>query len=146
MLLGTLIGGFVEVFIPRQAIRRFLPERRYRAVFIGAALGVMFPVCECAIFPVVRSLLKKRIPLSAAVAFLLGDSGKFEGNRVTSEGMVYRNTKTGENVFMILRFAVVCCAADALFVQLVVTGSSTLPYLLVLPLIFSDSSCTPHPP
>ena len=72
MLIGTLVGGFIEVFIPQQAITRFLPERRYRAVFIGAALGVVFPVCECAIVPVVRSLLKKGIPLSAAVAFLLG--------------------------------------------------------------------------
>ncbi len=72
MLLGTLIGGFIEVFIPQQAIARFLPERRFRAVFIGAAMGVIFPICECAIVPVVRRLLKKGIPLSAAIAFMLG--------------------------------------------------------------------------
>jgi hypothetical protein len=35
-------------------------------------MGVIFPVCECAIIPVVRRLLKKGIPLSAAIAFLLG--------------------------------------------------------------------------
>jgi len=72
MLLGTLIGGFIEVFIPRETITRFLPERRWWAVFIAAAMGVIFPVCECAIIPVVRRLLKKGIPLSAAIAFLLG--------------------------------------------------------------------------
>jgi uncharacterized membrane protein YraQ (UPF0718 family) len=72
MLLGTLIGGFIEVFIPRETIIRFLPERRWWAVFIAAAMGVIFPVCECAIIPVVRRLLKKGIPLSAAIAFLLG--------------------------------------------------------------------------
>jgi len=72
MLLGALIGGFIEVFIPRETITRFLPERRWWAVFIAAAMGVIFPVCECAIVPVVRRLLKKGVPLSAAIAFLLG--------------------------------------------------------------------------
>jgi uncharacterized membrane protein YraQ (UPF0718 family) len=72
MLLGTLIGGFIEVFIPRETITRFLPEQRWWAVFIAAAMGVIFPVCECAIVPVVRRLLKKGVPLSAAIAFLLG--------------------------------------------------------------------------
>jgi uncharacterized membrane protein YraQ (UPF0718 family) len=33
---------------------------------------MIFPVCECAILPVVRRLLQKGIPLSAAIAFLLG--------------------------------------------------------------------------
>jgi uncharacterized membrane protein YraQ (UPF0718 family) len=72
MLLGTLIGGFIEVFIPQETITRFLPERRWWAVFVAAALGVIFPVCECAIVPVVRRLIKKGVPLSAAIAFLLG--------------------------------------------------------------------------
>jgi uncharacterized membrane protein YraQ (UPF0718 family) len=72
MLLGTLIGGFIEVFIPQETITRFLPERRWWAVFIAAAMGVIFPVCECAIVPVIRRLLKKGVPLSAAIAFLLG--------------------------------------------------------------------------
>jgi len=72
MLLGTLIGGFIEVFIPQETITRFLPERRWWSVFIAAAMGIIFPVCECAIVPVIRRLLKKGIPLSAAIAFLLG--------------------------------------------------------------------------
>ena len=72
MLLGTLIGGFIEVFVPQETIIRFFPERRWRAVFIAAALGVIFPVCECAIVPVIRRLLKKGVPLNAAIAFLLG--------------------------------------------------------------------------
>ena len=72
MLLGTLIGGFIEVFVSQETITRFLPERRWWSVFIAAGLGVIFPVCECAIVPVIRRLLKKGVPLSAAIAFLLG--------------------------------------------------------------------------
>jgi uncharacterized protein len=72
MLLGTLIGGFIEVFLPREKITRWLPEGRWWTIFIGAGIGLLFPVCECAIVPIVRRLLQKGVPLGAAVAFLLG--------------------------------------------------------------------------
>ena len=72
MLLGTLVGGVIEVFIPREKITRWLPEGCWWTVFLGAGIGLMFPVCECAIVPVVRRLLQKGVPLGAAVAFLLG--------------------------------------------------------------------------
>ena len=72
MLLGTLIGGFIEVFVSREKITRWLPEGRWWTVFIGAGIGIIFPICECAIVPVVRRLLHKGVPLSAAIAFLLG--------------------------------------------------------------------------
>ena len=72
MLLGSLIGGFIEVFISREKITRWLPEERWWTVLVGAGIGIVFPVCECAIVPVVRRLLHKGVPLSAAIAFLLG--------------------------------------------------------------------------
>jgi len=45
---------------------------------------------------------------------LLADAEKFDGKRVTAEGMVYRPAKNGEKTFMLFRFAIICCAADAL--------------------------------
>lgn len=72
MLIGTLVGGFIEVFVPQEKITRWLPEGRFMTVFTAAGLGIFFPVCECAVVPVVRRLLNKGVPLSAAVAFLLG--------------------------------------------------------------------------
>jgi uncharacterized membrane protein YraQ (UPF0718 family) len=72
ILVGSLIGGFIEEFIPRERLALILPEGKLRTVFIAAAMGIVFPVCECAIIPVVRRLLKKGVPFSAAVAFLLG--------------------------------------------------------------------------
>ena len=72
MLVGALAGGFIEVFVSQETITRFLPERRLITFFVAAGLGIVFPVCECAIVPVVRRLLHKGLPLGAAVAFLLG--------------------------------------------------------------------------
>lgn len=71
MLLGTLIGGFMEVFLSREVLIRILPKRKYDAIILAALLGIIFPVCECAIVPVVRKFLKKGMPLGSAVAFLL---------------------------------------------------------------------------
>jgi uncharacterized protein len=71
MLLGTLIGGFMEIFLSREALIRILPKRKYDAIILAALLGIIFPVCECAIVPVVRKFLKKGLPLGSAVAFLL---------------------------------------------------------------------------
>lgn len=71
MLLGTLLGGFIEVFLSRERLMNILPKRKYDAIIIAALLGIIFPVCECAIVPVVRKFLNKGMPLGSAVAFLL---------------------------------------------------------------------------
>jgi len=72
MLIGSLVGGFIEEFVPEERISSILPQGKLRTVFLAAGMGMAFPVCECAIVPVVRRLLNKGAPLSAAVAFLLG--------------------------------------------------------------------------
>lgn len=72
MLVGSLVSGFIEAFISKDRIASLVPRQRLYAVFAAAALGIVLPVCECAIVPVVRRLAKKGVPLSAVVAFLLG--------------------------------------------------------------------------
>ncbi|MDH3347887.1 MAG: permease [Desulfobulbaceae bacterium] len=72
MLVGSLAGGLIEVFMPDGLFDRLLKGKKYWAIFVGAGLGLIFPVCECAIIPVVRRLLGKGVPFSAAIAFLLG--------------------------------------------------------------------------
>jgi uncharacterized membrane protein YraQ (UPF0718 family) len=72
MLLGAAIGGLIEVFVSKGAILRILPAGRLPSVFLAAGLGMVFPVCECAIVPVVRRLFAKGLPLGAGIAFLLG--------------------------------------------------------------------------
>ncbi|HKK99928.1 MAG TPA: permease [Desulfotignum sp.] len=72
MLIGTLLGGFVEVFLSRDQLLRILPKEKKQAVAVAAFMGIIFPVCECAIVPVVRKFIQKGMPLGSAVAFLLG--------------------------------------------------------------------------
>ncbi len=72
MLLGSIVGGLIEAFVPQEWVSRSLAGRKHATIFIAAGLGLVFPVCECAIVPVVRRLLHKGVPLPAAIAFLLG--------------------------------------------------------------------------
>ena len=71
MLLGSLAGGVIEVFVPQEKLSSLLARRKLSAILIAAGMGLLFPVCECAIIPVIRRLLRKGIPFSAAVAYLL---------------------------------------------------------------------------
>ncbi|NQT17940.1 MAG: permease, partial [Planctomycetes bacterium] len=71
ILIGSLLSGAMEVFVPPGALGRLMPRRTLPAVAIGAACGVFLPMCECGIIPVVRRLLRKGVPLGAAVAYML---------------------------------------------------------------------------
>jgi uncharacterized membrane protein YraQ (UPF0718 family) len=71
MLIGTLVGGIIEVFVPATMIDRVFRKNRIQAVFLAGGMGLIFPTCECAIVPVVRRLLIKGVPFSAAITFLL---------------------------------------------------------------------------
>jgi uncharacterized protein len=70
MLIGSLAGGFVEVFVSQERMSKIIPWGK-RGVFLAAGLGLVFPVCECAIVPIVRRLLGKGVSPAAAVAYLL---------------------------------------------------------------------------
>ena len=72
MLVGACVGGLIEVFVSREKLVSHLPRRPWAMICLAAALGIVFPVCECAVVPVVRRLTGKGLPLAAAVAYLLG--------------------------------------------------------------------------
>jgi uncharacterized membrane protein YraQ (UPF0718 family) len=71
IVLGALVAGLLEEFLPQRLITRFLPRSRLAAISVGALLGLIFPMCECGIVPVMRRLLRKGLPLSCCVAYML---------------------------------------------------------------------------
>jgi uncharacterized membrane protein YraQ (UPF0718 family) len=71
MMLGSLVGGLIEVFLSREWVSGVLSKRRWPAFLLAGLCGVVMPVCECAIIPVTRRLLRKGVPFAVAVAYLL---------------------------------------------------------------------------
>jgi len=71
IVLGALIAGVLEEFMPQQFIGRIIPRYALPAVVIGGLLGLVFPMCECGIVVVMRRLLRKGLPLSCCIAYML---------------------------------------------------------------------------
>ena len=46
ILLGTIISGFIDVYLPSGTMDRLLPRNRGLAVLMSGLLGIIFPVCE----------------------------------------------------------------------------------------------------
>ncbi|MDP3850013.1 MAG: permease [Luteolibacter sp.] len=71
ILLGTLASGFIDIYLPAGTMDRFLPKNRKLAIAAAGLLGAVFPVCECAVVPVIRRLVKKGLPVSCAITYML---------------------------------------------------------------------------
>jgi uncharacterized membrane protein YraQ (UPF0718 family) len=71
IILGAVIAGILEEMLPQRLIARILPPGHTLPIIIGALLGIVFPMCECGIIPVMRRLIRKGLPLSCCVAYLL---------------------------------------------------------------------------
>jgi len=71
ILLGTLISGIIDAYLPPGLIDRWLPKNKVLAVFLSGLLGAIFPVCECAVVPVIRRLIRKGLPVSCAITYML---------------------------------------------------------------------------
>ncbi len=71
ILLGTIISGFIDAYLPPGLIDRWLPKNKALAVLCSGLLGAVFPVCECAVVPVIRRLIRKGLPVSCAITYML---------------------------------------------------------------------------
>jgi uncharacterized membrane protein YraQ (UPF0718 family) len=71
IVLGALIAGILEEVVPQQAISKIVPKNRFLAVALGGVLGLVFPMCECGIVPVMRRLLRKGLPLGTCVSYMM---------------------------------------------------------------------------
>lgn len=70
LILGVIASSIIEVFVSEEAIQKILPKNQFAGIFTASFLGLIFPVCECAIVPVVHKLLKKGVPLHICLTLL----------------------------------------------------------------------------
>jgi uncharacterized membrane protein YraQ (UPF0718 family) len=71
LLLGTLGSGIVEVYFSKSDFAKIIPDNKLAAAVMGAGLGLFFPVCECGVIPMARRLVRKGLPVSTGITFLL---------------------------------------------------------------------------
>lgn len=71
ILLGVLLSSLLQTFVSEQAIQRFIPKNPLLGILFACLLGILFPMCECGMIPVVRRLILKGMPIYIAVVFII---------------------------------------------------------------------------
>jgi uncharacterized membrane protein YraQ (UPF0718 family) len=71
LLLGSLISGFIDVFVSTERISKILPKNPVAAALVSGLLGLVFPMCECGSVIIIRRFIRKGLPLSSATAYML---------------------------------------------------------------------------
>ena len=71
MLLGALVSSTLYAFVPDRLLVKFFPKKYGLGFLTALFAGALFPVCECAAVPLMRSLVKKGVAMPIAVTFML---------------------------------------------------------------------------
>lgn len=71
LLLGSLVGAVLEVFVSEKTLLRFIPGNAAGQVAVGVLGGMLLPSCECGIVPIARRLLLKNVPPRTAIPYMM---------------------------------------------------------------------------
>lgn len=71
ILIGSIISAVIQLFIKEETIERFLPKNKFLSLVLAGFMGLFVPLCECAIVPIGRSLIKKGVPIGTTTTFML---------------------------------------------------------------------------
>jgi uncharacterized membrane protein YraQ (UPF0718 family) len=70
LLIGVLLSAVIQIFVPDRFFNRWFPKSFWAGMLVAIIGGFCLPVCDCASIPIFRSLVKKGVPLPAAVTFM----------------------------------------------------------------------------
>lgn len=71
ILLGLVVGGFIDYFIPREYISKYLAQNKKRTIFYATGLGFLASACSHGILAISIELYRKGASAPSVVAFLL---------------------------------------------------------------------------
>ena len=71
LLLGAIISSIIETYVSNEQITKMIPKNKILGSIVGVFLGFFIPACDCAVIPVSKRLLKKKVPINVAVSFML---------------------------------------------------------------------------
>lgn len=71
LAIGVLLSSAIQVYVQPEWIQRKFPKQVITGQLFAIVAGFCLPVCDCASIPVFQSLVKKGVPMPAAVTFML---------------------------------------------------------------------------
>lgn len=71
LFLGALISSIIETYVSNETIAKIIPKNKILGSIVGVFLGFFIPACDCAVIPISKRLLKKKVPINVAISFML---------------------------------------------------------------------------
>ena len=71
LLLGSFISSIIEVNISNDKIAKMIPKNKILGSIVGIFLGFFIPACDCAVIPITKRLIKKKVPINVSISFML---------------------------------------------------------------------------
>jgi len=71
VLLGFLVGGVIDYFVPREYIEKYLSRHRKRTILYSIVFGFLMSACSHGILAISIQLYRKGANTSSVIAFLL---------------------------------------------------------------------------
>ncbi len=71
VLLGLLIGGLIDYFVPEEFIFKYMGQKKKRSIFYAVLAGFLMSACSHGILAISMQLYKKGAGIPAVITFLL---------------------------------------------------------------------------
>ncbi len=71
LLLGSFLSSIIETYVSNETIAKLIPKNKVLGSLAGVFLGFFLPACDCAVIPVSKRLLKKKVPVNVVVSSML---------------------------------------------------------------------------
>ncbi|THF82630.1 permease [Cohnella fermenti] len=70
LIAGSFVSALLDAFLKDEHVRRFAPGNKLYGVLFGSFLGLLVPLCECGMVPVVRRLIRKGLPAYIGLVYI----------------------------------------------------------------------------
>ena len=70
LLIGVLLSSLMQTYVSDALVERYFPKSLPLGMLAAVVGGFCLPVCDCASIPIFRTLVRKGVPLPAAVTFM----------------------------------------------------------------------------
>ena len=71
ILIGFLLGGIIDYYVPKEYVSRILASPKKRTIFYSVFLGFLMTVCNHGVLAIAMQFYKKGASTSSIIAFLL---------------------------------------------------------------------------
>ncbi len=71
IMIGLFVSSILHVVIPSELILKIFPKNKFLAIIVASLAGLFFPVCDCAVIPVARRLIKKGVDVPVAITYMI---------------------------------------------------------------------------